>query len=57
MFDEDAWEAFFFNEQTKLGSKYNLLDTPPHTEIQTDCLKVCTISHYLLDAVVCKWLS
>ena len=41
----------------KLGSKHYLLDNPQHAEIQTDCLKVCTINYYLLDAVVCKWLS
>ena len=58
--------------EMKLDSKYDLLDTPtPHplscwytnrfTEVNIckmlNEVNICTINHYLLDAVVCKWLS
>ena len=51
----------------KLGSKYNLLDNPHKLKYKqiywskylqsVEWSKYGTINHYLLDAVVCKWLS
>ena len=49
----------------KFGSKYDLLDTPAYWNtkiywnkyLQSVEVNICTINHYLLDAVVCKWLK
>ena len=50
----------------KLGSKYNLLNTPAYYRSKEDPMKalgridftkVCPIDHYLLDAVIWKWRS
>ena len=57
MFDEDAWEAFFFNEQMKLGSKYNLLDTTRILKYKQIVWKYALSAIILLDAVVCIWLG
>ena len=50
----------------KLGSKYDLLDTPGILKyeqiywskyLQSVEVNIGTINHYLLEAVVCKWPS
>ena len=53
----------------KFGSKYYLLDNPRPTQWNTNKFTevnickvlneviICTINYYLLDAVVCEWLS
>ena len=54
-------------DQMKLGSKYDLLDNlsilkyKQITEVNIckvlNEINICTINHYLLDPIVCNWLS